>query len=100
LGYAHHQYKGIRTIHNKTKSNNALGDNTMGPRHNLWNSDSDCRSYQLRLKELKHRKLGWKGLILKYELGKSLGKEMWCKMADTKHFLDTFVKMKNACNMR
>ena len=38
LGYAHHQYKGIRTIHNKTKSNNALGDNTMGPRHNLWNS--------------------------------------------------------------
>jgi len=36
------------------------------------------------LKELEHRKLGWKVLILKYDLGKSLSKEMWCKMADTK----------------
>jgi len=36
------------------------------------------------LKELEHRKLGWKVLILKYDLVKSLSKEMWCKMADTK----------------
>jgi len=36
------------------------------------------------LKELEHRKLGWKVLILKYDLGKSLSKKMWCKMADTK----------------
>jgi len=35
------------------------------------------------LKELEHRKLGWKVLILKYDLGKSLSKEMWCKIADT-----------------
>jgi len=35
------------------------------------------------LKELEHRQLGWKVLILKYDLGKSLSKEMWCKMADT-----------------
>jgi len=37
-----------------------------------------------QLKELEHGKLGWKVLILKYDLGKSLSKEMWCKMADTK----------------
>jgi len=37
------------------------------------------------LKKLEHRKLGWKVLILKYDLGKSLtSKEIWCKMADTK----------------
>jgi len=34
--------------------------------------------------ELEHRKLGWKVLVLKYDLGKSLSEEMWCKMADTK----------------
>jgi len=28
------------------------------------------------LKELEHSKLGWKVLILKYDLGKSLSKEM------------------------
>jgi len=28
------------------------------------------------LKELEHRKLGWKVLILKYDLGKGLSKEM------------------------
>jgi len=42
----------------------------------------------LCLKELEHRKLGWKVLILKYDLGKSLSKEMWCKMADTKKIFD------------
>jgi len=36
------------------------------------------------LKELEHRKLGWKVLIIKYDLGNSLSKEMGCKMADTK----------------
>jgi len=41
------------------------------------------------LKEVEHRKLGWKVLILKYDLGKSLSKEMWCKMADT---LTTYFK--------
>jgi len=52
-------------------------------------------------KELEHRKLGWKVLILKYDLGKSLSKEMWCKMADTKIlFYYIFKKMKNTCNMR
>ena len=34
------------------------------------------------LKELEHRKLGRKVPILKYDLGKSLSKEMWCKMTD------------------
>ena len=33
------------------------------------------------LKELEHRKLGGKVLILKYDLDKSLSKEMRCKMA-------------------
>jgi len=33
---------------------------------------------------LEHRKLGWKVLILKYDLGKSFSKEMWCKVAHTK----------------
>jgi len=42
----------------------------------------------LHLKELEHRKLGWKVLILKYDLGKSLSKQMWCKMADTKKYVD------------
>jgi len=44
------------------------------------------------LKELEHRKLGLKVLILKYDIGKSLSKEMWCKMADTKTFLTTYLK--------
>jgi len=53
------------------------------------------------LKALEHRKLGWKVLILKYDLGKSLSKEMWCKKADTKNNFDyIFKKMKNACNMK
>jgi len=53
------------------------------------------------LKELEHRILGWKLFILKYNLGMCRGKEMWCKMADTKTFLDyIFKKIKNACNMR
>jgi len=42
-----------------------------------------CIRYKM-LKELEHRKLGWKVLILKFDLGKSLSKEMWFKMADTK----------------
>ena len=51
-------------------------------------------------KELEHRKLGWKVLILKYNLGKSLSKEMCCKIADTKKIFGyIFKKMKNACNM-
>jgi len=53
------------------------------------------------LKELEHRKLDWKVFILKYDLRKSLSKEMWCKMADIKTFLDyIFKKMEHACNMR
>jgi len=40
------------------------------------------------LKEVEHRKLGWNILILKYDLSKSLSKEMWCKMADTKKYFD------------
>ena len=53
------------------------------------------------LKELEHRKLSWKVLILKNDLGKSLSKEMWCEMADTKKTVDyIFKKMKNACNFR
>ena len=53
------------------------------------------------LKELEHRKLGWKVLFLKYNVGKILSKEMWCKMAETITFLDyIFKKMKNACNVR
>ena len=39
--------------------------------------------------------MGWKILILKYDFGKSLSKEMWRKIADTKTFLDyKFKKMK------
>jgi len=53
-----------------------------------------------RLKELEHRKLGWKVLILKYDLGKSLNKEMWCKMTDTKNIDYIFQQLKNAWNMR
>jgi len=45
------------------------------------------------LKDLEHRKLGWKVLILKYDLGKSLSKEMWCEMADTKK--NDFIFKKN-----
>jgi len=53
------------------------------------------------LKELEHRKLGWKVLVLKYDLGNSLSKEMWCKMADTNTIFDYILKKKkNACNMR
>jgi len=40
------------------------------------------------LKQLEHRTFGWKVPILKYDLGKSLSKEMWCKMADTKNNFD------------
>jgi len=36
----------------------------------------------ITLKEIEHRKLGWKALILKYDIGKSLSKVMWCKTAD------------------
>ena len=43
-----------------------------------------CCKCVFLLKELEHRKLGWKLLFLKYDLGKSLSKEMWSKMADTK----------------
>jgi len=46
--------------------------------------------FLLILKELEHRKLCWKVLILKYDLGKSLSKDMWCKMADTKIILTTY----------
>jgi len=44
-----------------------------------------CKLY---LKELEHRQLGWKELILKYDLSKSLSKEMWCEMADTMKNID------------
>ena len=48
-----------------------------------------------KLKELEHRKLGWKVIILKYDLCKSLSKELWCKTADIKTFVDyIFKKMK------
>ena len=47
------------------------------------------------LKELEHRKLGWKVLILKYDLGKSLSKEMWCKMADTTKKFDYIIILKD-----
>jgi len=42
------------------------------------------------LKEIEHKKLGWKVRILKYDLGKSLNKEMWimwCKITDTNNVL-------------
>jgi len=40
------------------------------------------------LKELEHKKLDWKVLTLKYDLGNTLSKEMWCKMDDTKNVFD------------
>jgi len=46
-------------------------------------------------------KLGWKVHILKYNLGKSLSKEMWCKMADTNNnFYHILKTIKIACNKR
>jgi len=53
---------------------------------------------KMPLKE--HRKLGWKVFTLKYDLRKSLSKEMWYKMTDTKKIDHMFKNMKNACNMR
>ena len=46
------------------------------------------QSQQHLLKELEHRKLGWKVLILKYNLVKSLSTEKWRNMADTKEMID------------
>ena len=43
-------------------------------------------------KELEHRKLGWKELTLIYDLDKSLSKEMWCKMANTRKKWNTYIK--------
>jgi len=48
--------------------------------HFLPISNSDFYSYLIKLE---HRKLGWKVLILKYDLGKSLRKEMCWKVAVT-----------------
>jgi len=49
-------------------------------------------------KELEHRNWVWKVLILKYDLGKSLSKEMWCKMADTKeNWLDLHILKDEKC---
>jgi len=48
----------------------------------------DRKPYIPPLKEPEHRKLRWKVLMLKYDLGKSISKEMWCKMADTKKYFD------------
>jgi len=44
------------------------------------------------LKELEHRKLGWKALILKYDLGKSLEKKCDIKWLTLKKFLTTYFK--------
>ena len=47
------------------------------------------------------QKIGLKSTNLKNDLGKSLSKEMWWNMVDTKkNFEYIFKKMKNACNMR
>jgi len=46
----------------------------------------------LCLKELEHRKLGRKVLLWKYDLGKSLSKQMWWNMADNKKLLTTYLK--------
>jgi len=43
---------------------------------------------KIYLKELEHRTLGWKVIILKDDLGKSLVQKMWCKMAGTKNVFD------------
>jgi len=61
--------------------------------------DHNC--LHLTFEGARAQKIELKKLILKYEFGKSLSKEMWCKMADTKHVLYyVFQKMKNACSMR
>jgi len=51
-----------------------------------------CVYLSVPLKELEHRKLGWKVLILKSDLCKSFSKEMWCKMADTEINFTTYFK--------
>jgi len=63
------------------KSNNIFENNT----HNDTLFSDGCI-----LKEPEHRKLGLKVLILEYDLGKSLSKEMWCNMADTQTLLTTY----------
>ena len=55
----------------------------------------------VNVKGAKAQKIWLKILILKYDLSKSLSKEMWCKMADTKKFVDfIYKKIKSACNLR
>jgi len=62
--------------------------------HTLWMRGRWCEIPEY-LKGLEHRKIGWKILILKYDFGKSLSKEMWHKITDTKTFIDyKFKKMK------
>jgi len=39
-------------------------------------------------KGVRAQKIGLKSTYLKYDLSKSLRKEMWCKMADTKTYFD------------
>jgi len=57
---------------------------------------------KINLKGARAQKIGLKSTyILKYDLGKSLSKEMWCKMADTKKITWLHIlKDENACNMR
>jgi len=45
-------------------------------------------SFAIVFKGARAQKMGWKVLILKYDLGKSLSKQMWCKMADIKKYFD------------
>jgi len=64
-------------------------DQAGAPLTDGWNN-AKIMSLDIDLKVLEHRKLGWKVLILKYDLGKSLSKEMWCKMADIKTKFTTY----------
>jgi len=55
----------------------------------LYNTYSNLVNF----KGARAQKIGLKVLILKYDLGKSLPKEMWCEMADTKN-VTTYFKSK------
>ena len=43
---------------------------------------------RINIKGARAQKIRLKVLFLKYDLGKTLSKEMWCKMADTKKDFD------------
>jgi len=65
-------------------------------KHSHWTFDPHHSVNVNKLKELEHRKLSCKVLILEYDLGKSFSKEMFSKMCDTKK-IDYIFKKNEKC---